>query len=63
VVALAESISEQPMLGPAVMEYDREDVRERLVWNYCLIYRVREEDVEVAAIIHGARRLPRKPPA
>jgi len=62
VVALAESIVEQPRLGGAVPEYDQEDIRERLLHNYRVIYRLRGEDVEVVAVIHGARRLPRTPP-
>lgn len=62
IVALAESIPSQPYLGPAVAEYGRDELRERLIHNYRLIYRLRGEDVEVAAVIHGARRLPRRPP-
>src|SRR4051812_15185746 len=62
VIALAESIPPQPFLGAAVPEYGRDDLRERLCGNYRLIYRVRSDVVEVAAVIHGARRLPRRPP-
>ncbi len=62
VVGLAESIAEQPHLGAAVPEYDQEDIRERLLHNYRVIYRLRGEDVEVVAVVHGARRLPRTPP-
>jgi toxin ParE1/3/4 len=61
-IALAESIPSQPFFGPAVEEYGRDEIRERLCHNYRLIYRVQADNVEVAAILHGARRLPRKPP-
>jgi plasmid stabilization system protein ParE len=58
VVALIESIPEQPRLGGIVPEYDREDVRERLFHNYRIVYRLRGDDIEVVSISHGARLLP-----
>jgi plasmid stabilization system protein ParE len=61
-VALAESIPRQPYLGAIVEEYYQEEIRERLCHSYRLIYRLKGEDVEVATIVHGARRLPRNPP-
>jgi toxin ParE1/3/4 len=57
-----EGIPDQPYLGAAVSEYGQEDVRERQYLNYRVIYRLRDENVEVLTIIHGARRLPRTPP-
>jgi toxin ParE1/3/4 len=62
VVALAESLPEQPHLGSVVPEYDQEDIRERLLHNYRVIYRLRDENVEIVSVVHGARRLPRTPP-
>jgi toxin ParE1/3/4 len=62
ITALAESIPAQPLLGPAVAEYGRDEIRERLCHSYRLIYRLRAGEVEVATIHHGARRLPRKLP-
>ncbi len=62
IIALANPIASQPLLGSAVEEYGQEEIRERLCHNYRLIYRIRGDDVEVATILHGARRLPRKPP-
>src|SRR5205823_2711520 len=58
VMALAESIPAQPRLGGVVPEYDQEDVRERLLHSYRIIYRLRGDDVEVVSIVHGARRRP-----
>jgi toxin ParE1/3/4 len=62
VTTLVESIPQQPCLGAVVPEYDRDDLRERLVQNYRVIYRLRGEDVEIVSICHGARLLPRTPP-
>lgn len=43
-----------------VPELDADDVRERSVYNYRLIFRIREttRTIEVLAVIHGARVLP-----
>jgi plasmid stabilization system protein ParE len=43
-----------------VPEYGREEIRERLVYDYRLIVRVRTDDgvLEVVRIFHGARLLP-----
>jgi plasmid stabilization system protein ParE len=59
---LALSLPQQPRLGAMVPEYDQEDLRERLLHNYRILYRIRGEDVEVVTVVHGARRLPRTPP-
>jgi hypothetical protein len=54
---------QNPLLGGAVPEYEREDVRERLLGNYRLIYRVEGEDVVILLLRHGSRLLPPNPPA
>ncbi len=58
VIALIESIPDHPYLGGMVPEYDREEIRERLYHNYRIIYRIRDDAIEVVAISHGARLLP-----
>lgn len=40
-------------------EYERHDLCERLFHNYRIVYRLREELVEIVTICHGARLLPR----
>jgi plasmid stabilization system protein ParE len=61
VVALAESIPQHPLLGSIVPEYDRDDLRERLFHNYRIIYRLRDDAVQIVCICHGARLLPAIP--
>jgi toxin ParE1/3/4 len=63
VFALAATIPTQPRLGAEVPEFERDDIRERLVQNFRVIYRLRGEDVEIITVIHGARQLPTNPPA
>lgn len=38
-------------------EFNNEDIRELLVYSYRIIYRVEEDEVVVAAVIHGKRIL------
>jgi toxin ParE1/3/4 len=56
-----ESIRDQPRLGAVVPEYERDDLRERIVEAYRIVYRVRSDSIEVVTIWHGARLLPRSP--
>ena len=60
--ALVGTIPGQPYLGPMVPEYNDPDFRERQHYNHRILYRLRGADVEVVAIYHAARRLPRTPP-
>lgn len=59
VFALVNAISQFPLAGSTVPEYGRADLRERLVHNYRLIYRVVGSDtIQLVTLIHGARILP-----
>lgn len=54
----SEQIGAFPGSGRRVPEYDRKDVREVIEAPYRIIYRVREEQVDVLAVLHGAQQLP-----
>lgn len=56
--ARSRQIETAPLLGGRVLEYDRDDIREVLQRPYRIIYRVREDRVDVLAVIHGAQLLP-----
>ncbi len=45
-----------------VPEYDRDDVREVLEYPYRIIYRTSDDRVDILAVIHGARQLPKELP-
>src|SRR5688572_2650159 len=62
IVAYVEKLSEFPLSGRAVPEYGREELREFIFENYRIVYRLRGELIEVAAVVHGARLLPETPP-
>jgi toxin ParE1/3/4 len=59
VVAAADRLADFPGMGRVVPEFDRENIREVIVFRFRLIYRVRQYYVDLVDIIHGARDLRR----
>jgi toxin ParE1/3/4 len=54
-----EQLADQPQLGAVVPEYEDEGLRELFESPYRIIYRVLDHQVDVIAVVHAARRLPR----
>lgn len=52
-VETAESIPEYPELGRIVPELGDPAIRERLVHRYRVVYRLDDQHVLIAAVIHG----------
>jgi len=63
IVQRTEALADLPFLGPEVMEYGEESLRELFEHPYRILYRVSEEQVQIIAVVHAARRLPRTPPS
>jgi plasmid stabilization system protein ParE len=57
ILALGESLPEQPKLGRIVPELNNPNVRERFVYSYRLIYELAGETIHILAVIHGKRLL------
>ena len=57
ILSLVKAIPQFPKAGRIVPEYNDENLRERLYENYRIVYRVKEEVIEIVAICHGARPL------
>jgi plasmid stabilization system protein ParE len=53
----SRNLSRFPLAGRVVPELEDESIRERFVYSYRLIYRVRGNVITVAAVIHGKRLL------
>ena len=53
----AARLSDFPESGRMVPEFGRRDIRELLVGNYRLLYRLNHNDVEIISVIHGSRRI------
>jgi toxin ParE1/3/4 len=52
-----ESLEHFPESGRVVPEIGRQDIRELIIQNYRLTYRIVGEEVQVIALHHGARLL------
>jgi len=56
----SEQITDQPLSGRKVPEYEAEDIRELIEKPYRIIYRIKSDQIDVLAVIHGARLLPKE---
>jgi len=57
ILGTARSLSLFPFAGRVVPEFGDENIRERFAYSYRIIYRVQEETITIAAVIHGKRLL------
>ncbi|MSR47200.1 MAG: type II toxin-antitoxin system RelE/ParE family toxin [Planctomycetes bacterium] len=58
VINKAESLAEMPERGRVVPEYADPAVREVIVGNYGLVYRIWADIIGIVGVIHGARVMP-----
>ena len=58
IVSRSEQLSEYPLSGRTVSEYENQGIREIIEGPYRIIYQVTEQQVDVLALVHGARLLP-----
>lgn len=52
-------LADHPRFGAVVPEDDDENLREVYEQPYRIIYRVHSDRVEIVAVVHSARRLPK----
>ena len=57
ILETARQLCEFPFLGRMVLELAQASIRERFVYSYRLIYRIRNDTITIAAVIHGRRLL------
>ena len=55
VLALVRTLPQFPESGRIVPEYNDPLLREKIYGNYRIVYRLKEDVIEIAAICHGAR--------
>lgn len=58
----AKQCASQPYSGGKVLEFDSDDIREVIQFPYRIIYQVSADCVQILAVVHGARKLPRSLP-
>ena len=46
-----------PEIGRIVPEFNNENIRERIFGNYRIIYEITKTQINILAVIHGARKL------
>ena len=54
----SRQIAQFPQSGRAVPEFDDPQVREVIEGSYRIIYRIKKNQIDVIAVIHGARQNP-----
>jgi len=52
-----DRLVQHPRLGRIVPELGLETIREIILGNYRVIYRIREEEIQIVTVHHGARLL------
>lgn len=57
IISIVKSIPQFPRSGRVVPEYNDENLREKLYENYRIVYRIKEEVIEIVALCHGSRLL------
>jgi plasmid stabilization system protein ParE len=57
-IALIEQAGRVPMAGRVVPEVCRTEVRERILRRFRVVYRLREDGIEVVTIFEGHRQFP-----
>jgi len=57
VVAAVEMLVQFPEAGRIVPEFGLRDLRELLFQKYRIVYRVKQDEVQIVAVVHGARLL------
>ena len=55
IIETGRNIERFPWIGRVVPELDDENIRERFVYSYRVVYQVQPAGILVVAVIHGAR--------
>ena len=53
----SRQIAESPFSGRRVPEYDMDQIREVIEGSYRIIYHIKPDQVDVIAVLHGARNV------
>ncbi len=57
ILAAVNRLESYPLIGRIVPEYQDPTIREVLVGNYRIVYRVRQEVIGVIAVVHGGQEM------
>ncbi len=57
ILEVSRNVKLFPLIGRIVPEFDDENIRERFVYSYRLVYRIDKQSIIMLAVIHGMRLL------
>lgn len=57
ILSIVKNIPSFPKSGRIVPEYGNDNLREKIYEDYRIVYRIKNEFIEVVAICHGAMQL------
>ncbi|MBV9209504.1 MAG: type II toxin-antitoxin system RelE/ParE family toxin [Acidobacteria bacterium] len=57
IIDTTRNLSRFPFAGRVVPEFGDENIREKFVYSYRIIYRIQGDIITVAAVLHGKRLL------
>ena len=57
IVESTETLLKNSQIGRIVPEFNRQDLREVILGNYRIVYLVKDDDVFILRVVHGARDL------
>ncbi|MCE9600512.1 MAG: type II toxin-antitoxin system RelE/ParE family toxin [Spirochaetia bacterium] len=52
---IADGIPDFPLLGRIVPEFEVPTIRERIMGNYRIVYRVKDTEIQILTVHHSAR--------
>ncbi len=55
----ADRLADFPRMGRVVPEFDQDDIRELIVYQYRVIFEIEGDAINIATVVHGARLLKR----
>jgi toxin ParE1/3/4 len=58
IISRGEQIAKYPKSGRKTPEMNRPDIREIIEGSYRIIYRLKEHEIEILTVLHGARLFP-----
>jgi len=53
ILSITRSLSDYPLIGRIVPELGDEDIRERLIYSYRIVYCRKPDEILIVAVIHG----------
>ena len=57
ILEVSRTIKEFPLIGRVLPEIGDENIRERFIYSYRLVYEIQQQRILIVAVIHGKRLL------